>query len=344
MAKVSVAGATGYTGFELVRLLMRHPETEIISLTSETYAGKCISEVFPALKGWIEQTLIPLGSELPPCDFLFLALPHTESMRRVQQFLENGIKIIDLSADFRLRDPRVFEQWYGATHLKPNLLDSAVYGLPELHRQQIKSAQLVANPGCYPTSIILGLAPLMVCDWIDRSTLIADSKSGISGAGRKSNLATQYAECNDAISAYNIGDHRHTPEIEQELSSVAGQDIRLTFSPHLAPMTRGILSTIYVNLKHSVSVNKILECYETFYQGEPFVHILKSGNFAGTRHVNHSNVCHIGIQVDTRTNRVVITSAIDNLVKGASGQAVQNMNIMLGVKETVGLDTPGLCP
>ena len=243
-----------------------------------------------------------------------------------------------------MRDPRVFEQWYGETHLKPGLLDSAVYGLPELHRQRIKSAQLVANPGCYPTSIILGLAPLMACDWIDPSTLIADSKSGISGAGRKANLSTQYAECNDAISAYNIGDHRHTPEIEQELSNVAGQDIRVTFSPHLAPMTRGILSTIYVSLKHNVSINKILTRYETFYQNEPFIRILKSGQFAGTHHVNYSNVCHIGVQVDTRTNRVVITSAIDNLVKGASGQAVQNMNIMLGVKETAGLDTPGIYP
>tara|TARA_B100000686_G_scaffold343642_1_gene424839 strand:- start:55 stop:1089 length:1035 start_codon:yes stop_codon:yes gene_type:complete len=344
MAKVSVVGATGYTGFELIRILLSHPKAEIISLTSETHAGQPVSNIFPALIGWVDKKLVSLESNLPTCDFVFLALPHTTAMDKVPGFLKQGAKVIDLSADYRLHDPQAFEEWYGKPHLKPDLLKTAIYGLPELHREKIKAATLIANPGCYPTSVILGLAPLMGSGWIDPSSLIADSKSGVSGAGRGVNLATQYAECNDAISAYNIAVHRHTPEIEQELSSIAGHDIRLTFSPHLAPMTRGILSTMYASLTKDISVQKIINHYKSFYTAEPFVRILEPGQFAGTHNVTRSNVCHIGVQVDKRNNRLIITSAIDNLVKGASGQAVQNMNIIMGIDETIGLNTPSLYP
>ena len=344
MVKVSIAGATGYTGFELIRILLRHSEVKLVSLTSETYVGQCISVVFPALRGWVENELISLQGDLPSCDFLFLALPHTTAMERVPEFLERGIKVIDLSADFRLHDSEVFEDWYHTPHLKPDYLKEAVYGLPELHRERIKNARLVANPGCYPTSVILGLAPLVLSGWIVPGSIVADSKSGVSGAGRQTSATTQYAECNDALSAYGLGTHRHIPEIEQELSALAGKETRITFSPHLVPMTRGILSTLYAELNRKVTTEDLISRYQTFYKEEPFIQILESGQFANTHHVKHSNMCHIGIQIDGRTQRTVITTAIDNLVKGASGLAVQNFNIMLGIDETTGLDTPGLFP
>jgi N-acetyl-gamma-glutamyl-phosphate reductase len=344
MIQVSIAGATGYTGLELVRFLVRRPDIQFVSLTSEQHKGKCLSQVFPSLRGWVKHELEPLSPNLSNCDVLFLALPHTASMAYVAKLRGCAKKVIDLSADFRLSDPQVYEEWYQTSHQNPELLKESVYGLPELHRERIKQSDLVANPGCYPTSVILGLAPLIKVGWGDLNSIVADSKSGVSGAGRKESLATQFCEVDGGFSAYSLTSHRHTPEIEQELSRLAEKEIKVTFSPHLLPMTRGILSTLYVNLKESVSIEKLRSIYLDFYKDEPFIRILDRGKYANTNFVAHSNLCDIGIELDTRTNRAVITTAIDNLIKGASGQAIQNMNLMLGLDEAVGLDFPGSYP
>lgn len=347
MVKIGIGGATGYTGIELIRLLLKHPEVEIVILTSETSQGKNISDVFPFLQGFCDRQLVSLDAKIAgSCDVLFLCLPHTSAISLMPDFLKSSCKIIDLSADFRIKDPAVFEQWYHAHHDQPGLLNQAVYGLPELHRDTIKTARLVANPGCYPTSIILALAPLLEkgSSWADFSSIIADSKSGVSGAGRKANLTTQFAECNGGVSAYALGNHRHTPEIEQELSGVANQRISISFTPHLIPMTRGILSTIYINLNRAVALDELLDHYREYYKNEPFIRILSAGNYANTHNVLGSNYCDIGMQVDMRNKRLIVTSAIDNLVKGASGQAIQNMNIMLGFDEKLALNNPPIFP
>jgi N-acetyl-gamma-glutamyl-phosphate reductase len=345
MIKVGIVGATGYTGLELIRLLLNHPQVEISILTSESYQGQKISEVFPSLSGKIDHTLVALDSKaVQEVDVLFLALPHTVAMAKVPQFLKSGLRVIDLSADYRLKSSDVFEAWYGVAHEHPELLHEAVYGLPEIHREEIRSAQLVANPGCYPTSVILALLPLLGTDWVDLDSIIADCKSGVSGAGRKTSLTTHFSECNAGVSAYNLATHRHTPEIEQALSRRAGKEIRVTFSPHLIPMTRGMLSTIYMSLKKEMTCEDLVAHFRQFYKDEPFVRILKAGTYANTHYVSHSNFCDIGLQVDQRNGRVILTSAIDNLMKGASGQAVQNMNIMLGMDEKTALDSPGIFP
>ena len=345
MAKVSIAGATGYTGIELLRLLVKHPEVEIVTLTAESHAGKNIAEVAPSLKGWVDQTLVKLSSELAEkCDVLFLALPHTTSMQHVPELLKSGRKIIDLSADYRLHDAQIYNDWYKTPHLNPEIIKQAVYGLPELHRDKIKQAQLVANPGCYPTSAILALAPFMQQDWTDEQSIIIDSKSGVSGAGRKLSQTTQYCEANESVFAYGLGEHRHTPEIEQELSLLSGSDLTVSFSPHLMPMTRGMLTTAYVNLKKTVTRDALHDHFVKFYKDERFVRVLDAGQYANTGHVAGSNFCDIGVQVDTRNQRAIVTSAIDNLMKGASSQAIQNMNLMLGIDETTGLDAPPLFP
>ena len=345
MAKIGIAGASGYTGLELLRLLINHPEAEIAFLTSETYQGQRASEVFPSLNGFTDIKLAPLESVSGnDCDIIFLALPHTTSMGKVPGFLEDRAKVIDLSADYRLKDPSAFEEWYAVKHQHPELLNEAVYGLPEIHRDAIKSARLVANPGCYPTSITLALAPLITENWVDLSCIVADAKSGVSGAGRKASLGTQFSEVNGSVSAYNIAVHRHTPEIEQELSALANTEVRVSFSPHLMPMTRGMLSTVYINLKQDMSVEDLAGHFQKFYQDEPFVRILPPGKYANTHFTVSSNFCDIGVQVDSRNQRAIITSAIDNLIKGASGQAIQNMNLMLGISETSGLNFPGIFP
>jgi N-acetyl-gamma-glutamyl-phosphate reductase len=345
MKKISIAGATGYTGIELLRLLVKHPEVEIVTLTAESHAGKNIAEVAPSLKGWVDQTLVKLSPEVAQeCDVLFLALPHTTSMQHVPELLQSGRKIIDLSADYRLHDAGVYGEWYQTPHLNPELLSQAVYGLPELHRKKIKQAQLVANPGCYPTGAILALAPLMQQDWADGQSIIIDSKSGVSGAGRKLSQTTQFCEANESVAAYGLGEHRHTPEIEQELSGMAGQNITVSFSPHLMPMTRGLLTTAYVSLKKSMDRLALYDHFAKFYKNERFVRVLEAGRYANTAHVAGSNFCDIGVQVDTRNQRAIVTSAIDNLMKGASSQAIQNMNLMLGIDETTGLDVPPLFP
>ena len=345
MAKIGIAGASGYTGVELLRLLISHPEAEIVFLSSEAYQGQPVSEVFPSFGGF---TNIKFSSlEFLPdndCDIIFLALPHTTSMNKVPNFLKKNVKVIDLSADYRLKDPAVFEEWYAVPHQQPQLLKETVYGLPEIHHEAIMSAQLVANPGCYPTSIILALAPLMTEYWVDLSGIIADSKSGISGAGRKASLNTQFSEANEGVSAYQVATHRHTPEIEQELSILANTDVKVSFSPHLIPMTRGMLSTVYINLKKDMLVEDLVKHFQKFYKEKPFVRILPLGKYANTRFTAASNFCDIGIQVDRRNRRAIVTSSIDNLIKGASGQAIQNMNLMLGISEISGLNFPGISP
>lgn len=346
MLKVAIVGASGYTGVELLRILHCHPEVAITCVTSEQSAGKAISEVFPTLRSRYNLVL----ENLEPvriadrADFIFTALPHKAAMEVVPTFLKLGKRVVDLSADYRLRDAKEYEAWY-EPHMNPALLEQSVYGLPELRREKIAGADLVANPGCYPTSVILGLAPLLKKKLIDPATIIADSKSGVSGAGRSAKVDNLYCEVNEGFKAYGVGGaHRHIPEIEQELSLLAGKQLKITFTPHLVPMDRGILSTIYATPTSAVSSAELLELYRAYYQGEAFVRILPEGSFPSTSHVRGSNFCDIGITVDNRTGRVVVVSVIDNLVKGASGQAVQNMNIMNGFPENLGLESLALFP
>jgi N-acetyl-gamma-glutamyl-phosphate reductase len=265
-------------------------------------------------------------------------------MNKLPVYLQSDCKIIDLSADYRLKDSKAYSDWYSVTHTHPDLLAQAVYGLPELHREAIQKARFIANPGCYPTSVILALAPLLKTGWADLDSIISDSKSGVSGAGRKPSLTTHYTEVNEGISPYGLASHRHTPEMEQELSALAGKPVRVTFSPHLVPMTRGMLSTVYINLKEAISDEKMVEHYRNFYKDEYFVRVLNPGKFASSNHVLSSNFCDIGLKVDSRNQRLIITSALDNLIKGASGQAVQNMNIILGLNEKTGLTAPAIFP
>ncbi|MBC8283192.1 MAG: N-acetyl-gamma-glutamyl-phosphate reductase [Nitrospinae bacterium] len=345
MIKVGIAGASGYTGLELVRLLVSHPEVELSVLTSETYKGKTIADVFPSLNGIIDIELQSLDCEtLKSCDVVFMALPHTTGMDILPQLMESDCKVIDLSADYRLQDADAYPEWYSLTHSHPELLSQVVYGLPELHRAKIKSAQGIANPGCYPTSVILALAPLLKTDWVDLDSIVSDSKSGVSGAGRKASISTQFSEANEGVTPYGLAGHRHTPEMEQELSNLAGKPIKISFSPHLIPMSRGMLSTIYINLKNKLTDEELIDHYQKFYSDEFFVRVLGKDKFASTHSVSGSNFCDIGIKVDTRVNRLVITSALDNLIKGASGQAIQNMNIMLGFEEKTGLQSPAIFP
>lgn len=340
MLKVAIVGASGYTGVELLRILHSHPEVAVTCVTSEQSAGRPVSEVFPTLRGRIDiplENLEPVGIA-EKVDIVFTALPHKAAMEVVPTFLKMGKNVIDLSADYRLHDADVYGRWYDR-HLNPELLQEAVYGIPELRRAEISEASLVANPGCYPTSVILGLAPLLRGKVIDAKSIIADAKSGVSGAGRGAKVDGLYCEVNEGFKAYAVGGtHRHIPEIEQELSLLAGHELAISFTPHLVPMDRGILSTIYTTPLGKVTAADLITLYETFYDGEPFVRVLPEGIFPSTAHVRGSNFCDIGIAVDERTGRVLVVSAIDNLVKGASGQAVQNMNLMCGLPETLGLD------
>jgi len=340
MLKVAIVGASGYTGVELIRILHSHPEVAVTCVTSEQSAGRPVSDVFPTLRGRYDielENLEPVGIA-EKVDIVFTALPHKAAMEVVPTFLKMNKNVIDLSADYRLHDAEVYGQWYDK-HLNPEFLQEAVYGIPELRRLQIAEASLVANPGCYPTSVILGLAPLLKGKVIDPKSIIIDAKSGVTGAGRGAKVESLYCEVNEGFRAYGVGGtHRHIPEIEQELSLLAGDPLRVSFTPHLVPMDRGILSTIYTNPLGKVSAADLITLYEAFYDGEPFVRVLPEGTFPSTAHVRGSNFCDIGIAVDDRTGRVIIVSAIDNLVKGASGQAVQNMNLMCGLPETLGLD------
>lgn len=345
MTRVGVVGATGYTGLELVRLLLRHSKVKMTALTTERYVGQPIWKVFPSVMKETDLVCQPLEVEsiAQACDFLFTALPHKAAMDVVPGFIQRGLKVVDLSADFRLTDPKAYEEWY-EPHTAPAFLKDAVYGIPELHREEIKKTALVANPGCYPTSIILALAPALKNKLINHRTIIADSKSGVSGAGRSAVLTSLFTEVSENFKAYKVAEHRHTPEIEQELSRLAGEKIVITFTPHLVPMKRGILSTIYASLEKPYSENEILDLYRNFYANEKFVRIHPPDLLPGTADVLGSNYCDIGLKIDKRNNRLILLSAIDNLVKGASGQAVQNMNLMLGLEESLGLDIVPLYP
>jgi N-acetyl-gamma-glutamyl-phosphate reductase len=346
MMHVAVVGASGYTGVELLRILQSHPEVAVTCVTSEQSAGKRISDVFPSLRSRCDMLL----ENLEPvriaerADLVFTALPHKAAMEVVPTFLKLGKRVIDLSADYRLHDAAEYERWY-EPHLSPGLLKKAVYGLPEVRRSKIAKAKLVANPGCYPTSIILGLAPLLEKGLIDPASIIADSKSGVSGAGRSAKVDNLYCEVNDGFKAYGVGGvHRHIPEIEQELSLLAGKKLAVTFTPHLVPMDRGILSTVYSVPLKPVVASELTALFEQHYYGEPFVRVLPTGQFPSTAYVRGSNFCDIGVSVDQRTGRVIVVSAIDNLVKGASGQAVQNMNLVCGFPENMGLEGLALFP
>jgi N-acetyl-gamma-glutamyl-phosphate reductase len=338
MLKTAILGASGYTGFELLKILLGCPEVKLCSVTSRQYKGEKVSEVFPALMGFVdlcfedtEDFKAVLDAEL-----VFSALPHKTSQDTVARLVGMDKRVIDLSADFRLKDIEVYKEWYGE-HKAANILQKAVYGMPELYKEEIKKADLVANPGCYPTGAILGLAPVLSKDLIDINTIVIDSKSGVSGAGRGLSLDRMFVEVNEGFKAYSVGLHRHTPEIEQELSLIVGRDIKVTFTPHLLPLNRGILSTIYADLKEELPTKGVLSIYDDYYNNEPFIRIMDEGKYPNISQVKGSNFCDIGIKVDSRTGRVVIITAIDNLIKGASGQAVQNMNIMYNLPEETGL-------
>jgi len=345
MLKASIYGASGYTGQELLRLLIRHPRVDITSITSRKYKGIPLSDVFPVFKDLTAIKFMDASFEdvIPLCDVVFLALPHGEAMDIAPKFLNAGKKVIDLGADFRFNNVDTYEKWYGG-HASPDFIKRAVYGLPELHRESLKGADFVANPGCYPTSAILGLAPLMANEYIDTSSIVVDSKSGVSGAGRELQIGSMFCEVNEGFKAYKVGTHRHTPEIEQELSLLAKRDILISFTPHLVPVNRGILSTIYGKIRKNLTAPEIVRIYEDFYRDEPFVRIEKPGVFPNISSVRGSNYCDIGITVDDRTGRVIVVSVIDNLVKGAAGQAIQNMNLMCGLPENTGLDIVSLFP
>jgi N-acetyl-gamma-glutamyl-phosphate reductase len=352
MLKIAIIGASGYTGGELLRLLVQHPKALITAVSSEQSAGKPITALFPNLSGHSDLVFEPLQIEKlsKKAEFFFLALPHTQAMMCATRLIEQGKSIVDLSADFRLKDPRLYQQWYKTSHTCPDLLRAAVYGLPELHRKEIQKTSLVANPGCYPTGALLGLLPLLKGSASDKKPLIQldsiviDAKSGVSGAGRTPALATLFPEVNESASAYNVASHRHQPEIDQEISAMASEPVHVAFSPHLLPMTRGILTTLYVRTKPHLSGLDWVRHYKNHYKNEPFVEILPPGQWPNTRNVRGSNSCHIGLTSETRGDRLIIVTAIDNLMKGAAGQAVQNMNLMLGYEETLGLEAPGLFP
>ncbi|MBW2058176.1 MAG: N-acetyl-gamma-glutamyl-phosphate reductase [Deltaproteobacteria bacterium] len=345
MLRVAVIGATGYTGMELVRLLLRHHRVRVSALTSRKYQGQAMGAVFPALRGMTDLICESLDLEklAGRSDFVFTALPHKAAMEVVAGFYGLDKQVVDLSADFRFRDPRIYEQWY-QPHRYEALLGKAVYGLPEIHRDAIRRARIVGNPGCYPTGAVLALAPLIKAGLVDLSYIVIDAKSGASGAGRDPSLATLYCEVNEGLKAYKVLEHRHGPEIEQELVSLAGEDVGLVFVPHLVPMGRGILNTVYVRLTRTEDTEGLMAIYADFYRGEPFVRLLPGGEFPNVSHVRGSNFCDIGLKSSEDGTRAVIVSAIDNLVKGASGQAIQNMNLMCGFPETEGLEGIALFP
>ena len=342
---VAVVGATGYTGMELLRILLGHPYVRIAAITSEKSAGKTYSEVCPSFLNHCDLKLDSLSTDrvTKKAQLVFCCLPHKEAMALVPELLKRNVKVIDLSADFRFDSVLNYQKWY-APHTAPELLKSKVYGLPELHREAIRKASLIGNPGCYPTSVILGLAPLLQAHLISTKGIICDSKSGVTGAGRKVDLDYLYSEINDGLKAYSVGSHRHRPEMEQELSKVSGESIQITFTPHLIPMDRGILSTLYTRPLQKKSVEEFRKAYVTAYQDHPFVRVLKAGIQPSTKQVRGTNACDIGIAFDEHSGSLIVTAAIDNLVKGAAGQAIQNMNLMYGWDETEGLKSVALIP
>jgi N-acetyl-gamma-glutamyl-phosphate reductase len=343
--RVGIIGGTGYTGVELLRLLLLHPEVEVSTVTSQKYAGLPIQQVFPSLSKRIQLTCEELNIDriAEKVDFIFAAVPHKTAMETVPLFFQREKKIVDLSADFRLKSPEVYERWY-QKHTCPELLGESVYGLPELHRLEIREARIVGNPGCYPTGALIPLIPLLKHGVISSDNIIVDSKSGVSGAGRDVVLGSLFCEVNEGVKAYKIFDHRHLPEMNQELSLLIQGKVEVTFVPHLIPMDRGILTTIHVRLNRKTKAEEVLNTLQEFYGKEPFVRIYPKGKIPNTKDVRGSNYCDIGLNVNESGERMVVVSAIDNLVKGAAGQAIQNMNIMLGYPETLGLEVVSLFP
>ncbi len=345
MKKVAVVGATGYTGVELLRLLVSHPEVEISQVTSRTHAGSRVDAMFPNLRGFLDLSFSePDVSQLAKNDLVFFATPNGVAMQSAQALVAAGTRLIDLAADFRIKDIATWSQWYGMEHACPERVADAVYGLPELYRAQIKTAAVVANPGCYPTAVTLGLLPLLEAGLIDLESIIADTKSGASGAGRGANVGTLLCEAGDSFKAYGVAGHRHQPEIAQTFSQIVGAPIDLTFVPHLLPMIRGIHATLYANALASADAAEVQALYEQRFQHERFVDVLPQGSHPETRTVRGANMCRIAVHRPQAGKRFVVLSVIDNLVKGAAGQAVQNMNIMFGLAEDSGLNAPGLLP
>jgi N-acetyl-gamma-glutamyl-phosphate reductase len=342
MIKIGIVGGTGYTGVELLRLLVTHPQAELVAITSRKEAGTGVAEMFPSLRGRVDLRFCePEQAGLERCDLVFFATPNGVAMQQARGLLDAGVRVIDLAADFRLRDVAVWEKWYGTSHACPDLLSQAVYGLPEMQRERIRTARLVANPGCYPTAVQLGFMPLIEAGVVDTAHLIADAKSGVSGAGRKAEMHILYSEASDNFKAYGVPGHRHLPEIRQGLSSLANTEVGLTFVPHLTPLIRGIHATLYGRLLREVDLQQL---YERRYASEPFVDVLPAGSHPDTRCVRGANHCRIAVHRPSGGDTVVVLSVIDNLVKGAAGQAVQNMNLMFGLPETTGLEGLALLP
>ena len=343
MIKVGIVGGTGYTGAELLRLLAPHPEVELVAITSRAEAGKQVTEIFPNLRGMVDLVFTPPEeSILRRCDVIFFATPNGTAMGMVPGLLEAGVRVIDLAADFRLKDAAEWEQWYGMPHACPELLSEAVYGLPETNREAIREARLVACPGCYPTAVQLGFLPLLEAGVVEPGSLIADAKSGVSGAGRKASVGTLLAECSESMKAYAVSGHRHLPEIRQGLQAATGTEVGLVFVPHLTPMIRGIHATLYATLTRETADLQAL--FEQRFAAEPFVDVLPFGSHPETRSVKGANVCRIALHRPQGGGTVVVLSVIDNLVKGAAGQAVQNMNLMFGLRESAGLEAIALLP
>jgi N-acetyl-gamma-glutamyl-phosphate reductase len=343
--KAAIIGTTGYGGGELIRILANHPFFNIHSIHT-TREEKSVSEEYPHLTGIFEKVLTKIDTEkiTEEADVVFLATPSKVSGKLVDSFFQKDIKVIDLSGDMRLKEPDSYKAWYGHEPVDDSILAEAVYGLSEWNREEIKRARLLANPGCYPTAALLGLAPLMAEKLADPGSIIIDAKSGVSGAGRSPSMGTLYAELNENFKIYKVNEHQHIPEIEQQLSFWNGEEVKVTFSTHLIPVTRGIMATMYVQLKDELDTLRLIDLYEDTYNGHPFIRVRKNGVFPSVKEVKGSNFCDIGLHADKRTGRVTIVSVIDNLMKGAAGQAVQNANIMYGLEETAGLEMIPLYP
>ncbi|NLW59233.1 MAG: N-acetyl-gamma-glutamyl-phosphate reductase [Firmicutes bacterium] len=347
MFKVGIVGANGYTGGELIRLLHKHPEVTIHALASRSQAGRQAWELFPALHGTVLGKTPVLGMEDPrlyECDLVFLAVPHGVAAKLAPDFLAAGVKVIDLGADFRFKDPALYEAWYKIPHPAPELLAEAVYGLPEINRAALRGARLVGNPGCYPTGILLGVAPLLVHDLLASPLIIADGKSGVSGAGRSPRPDLHFAEVTGDFRAYGLPYHRHIPEVEVYAEQLGKKEFKVSFTPHLVPMPRGILITLHLAGKPGATTEDLTRVFQDFYAEEPMVVVLPETALPHTKAVFGSNRCHLGVRVDERTGQIIVLSALDNLVKGAAGQAIQNMNLLFGLPETTGLTELGIWP
>lgn len=335
--KAGIIGATGYAGEELLRLLLTHPSVEIGGISSVSFEGQQISAVYPALAKWCDMVLVDEDTVIENSEVIFASLPHGLSEDKAKKCLSKGKKFIDLGADFRLYEEADYKEWYGLEYHEKALHDEAVYCIPELHRDLARDKKLIGNPGCYPTSIALGLAPVAKAGLIEMDQIIIDSKSGVTGAGRGLSQKTHYPDCNEAFSPYKVAEHRHTPEIEQTLTGLAGEQARITFVPHLLPVNRGIVSTIYAPLKEELTAEKLHQLYTECYQNEEFVRVMPLGETVNLKNVTFSNNCDISLHLDQRTNRLIVVSTIDNMVKGAAGQAIQNMNLICGLPENTGL-------